>query len=71
MGSIDVDGGGAPRLGEASRGRALAVALTLVSEGEPASLAGDTVGCGQGDAGQGGRGTEEEEDETRHCNQLM
>ena len=67
MGAVDVDGGGTPRLGEAPRRGALAVAPTLEREGEPASLARDPVGSGQGDTGQAARGKEEEEDETRHC----
>ena len=67
MGAVDVDRGGAPRLGVAPRGGALAVAPTLEREREPASLAGDSVGGGQGDTGQGAGGKEEEEDETRHC----
>ena len=51
----------------APRRGALAVATTLVGEGEPAGLAGDPVGSGQSDTGKGARGKEEEEDETRHC----
>ena len=70
MGAVDVDSGGAPRLEVAPCGRALAVAATLVHEGEPASLARNPVGSGQGDAGQGARGKEEEEEEARHCDSL-
>ena len=66
MGAVDVDRGGAPGLRVAPRGGALAVAAALVCEREPASLAGDPVGGGQGDTGQGARGKDEEE-KARHC----
>ena len=50
----------------APRRGALAVATTLVGEGEPAGLAGDPVGGGQSDTGKGARGKDEKEQEAMH-----
>ena len=50
----------------APRRGALAVATTLVGEGEPAGLAGHPVGGGQSDTGKGARGKHEKEQEAMH-----